>query len=265
MIRCTVLGTGTSIRRPDGRAPAGYLVEGAGATVLVDPGPGALHRAQAAGLNFETLDAVAATHLHLDHINDLGMLFFTLRSPRVNRTKRLLVLGGPGIDGYVSRLRKLHGKWAEPRGYGRALQEGARWRMEVAQLGIQAGPVDHIPGAIGLRFMAPDGTTLVYSGDTTGCDDLITLARGADVLLMACSAPDDAPMAKHCTPSDVARVASAAKVRRVILTHFYPGIDPDAAAAQVAGATGIPCEAATDGFVFEAQAPDRDDPAFRVV
>jgi ribonuclease BN (tRNA processing enzyme) len=265
VIRCTILGTGTSIRRPDGRAPAGYLVEGGGASILVDPGPGAMHRAVAQGLDLAAFDAVAATHLHLDHISDLGMLFFTLRAPQVQRTKRLLVLGGPGIDGYVSRLRKLHGVWAEPRGYGRAVQEGARWRVEVGTLGVQAGPVDHIPGAVGLRFMSADGSTLVYSGDTTGCDDLITLAKGADVLIMACSAPDDAPMAKHATPSAVARVAAAAQVRRVILTHFYPDIDPAAAAAQVAGATGIPCEAAGDGFVVEAQAPPRDDPSFRVV
>jgi ribonuclease BN (tRNA processing enzyme) len=264
VIRCTILGTGTSIHRP-GRWPAGYVVEGGDAVVLMDPGPGAIHRAVAAGLDLRTLDAVAVSHLHLDHVSDLGMLFFTLRSPQVARTKRLLVLGGEGLDDYVGGLRALHGAWAEPRGYGRALQAEAQWRVEVGKLAIQAGPVDHIPDAVGFRFMSPDGSTLVYSGDTTGCDDLVTLARGADCLIMACSAPDDAPMPKHSTPSVVARVASAAQVRRVVLTHFYPDIDPDAAAAHVANRTGIPCHAAHDGEVIEAQAPPRDDPRFRVV
>jgi ribonuclease BN (tRNA processing enzyme) len=176
-----------------------------------------------------------------------------------------LVLGGPGLDRYVATLHELNGKWAKPKGYGRAIQAEERWRLEVGTLSVQAGPVDHVDGAVGFRFMAPDGTALVYSGDTTGCDGLIELARGADCLIVECAAPDDAPIGKHATPSSVARVAQAAGVRRVILTHFYPGIDPEAAAAQVAGATGIPCEAAHDGFVVEAQAPPPDDPSFRVV
>ncbi len=264
MIRCTILGTGTSIYRA-GRTPAGYLIEGGDAAILMDPGPGAVHRAVAAGMNLATLDAVAVSHLHLDHVSDLGMLFFTLRSPQVTRTKRLLVVGGPGLDDYVSGLRALHGTWAQPRGYGRAVQAEAQWRMEIGQLGVQAGPVDHIDGAMGFRFMSPDGSSLVYSGDTTGCDDLIELAHGADVLVMACSAPDDKPMPGHSTPGIVARVASAAQVQRVVLTHFYPSIDPDTAAAQVSNLTGIPCHAAHDGEVIEAQAPPRDDPTFRVV
>lgn len=264
MIRCTILGSGTSLPLP-GRTPAGYLVESGGTSILVDPGPGAIQRGFRAGLDLAALDAVAVSHLHPDHVNDLGQLFFTLRSPDVARTKRLLVLGGPGLDRYVAALHELNGKWAKPKGYGRALQCEARWRLDVGALGIQAGPVEHIDGAVGFRFMAPDGSCLVYSGDTTGCDGLAALARGADCLIVECAAPDDAPIGKHATPASVARVAARAGVRRIVLTHFYPGIDPDAAAAQVAAATGIPCIAAHDGMVVEAQAPPRDDPSFRVV
>jgi len=263
VIRCTILGSGTSLPVPD-RAPPGYLIHGGGRTVLVDPGPGAVHRAGVAGVDLATLEVVCVSHLHLDHCNDLGQLLFTLRNPRLARTAPLVVAGGPGLTRHLEGLVRLHGGWVDADGYSLRVQSDARWRFAAGTLGIQAGPVDHITGSVGFRFMGPDGATLVYTGDTTGDDDTITLARGADCLLMECSSPDDAPIPKHSTPADVIRVARAARVRRVVLTHFYPGIDATVAAAQVADATGIPCTAAVDGQVLEVVAPAPDDPAFRV-
>ena len=264
MIRCTILGSGVSIPVP-GRTPSAYLVQGGGASVLVDPGPGACHRAGVAGADLTQLDAVCVSHLHLDHCNDLAQLLFTLRNPTLTRTRRLVVAGGPGLQRHLDALYKVHGGWVEPRGYELTVHAEARWRIGVGELGIQAGPVEHIAGSVGFRFMGPGGASLVYSGDTTGDEDLTRLALGADCLVMECAAPDDAPIPKHATPRDVARVATAARVRRVVLTHFYPGIDPGAAAKQVADTTGIRCDAAADGMVLEVEAPPRDHPDFRVV
>ena len=250
MIRCVVLGSGTSVPVP-GRAPPGLLVEGGGATVLVDPGPGACHRAGVAGAALPALDAVCVSHLHLDHVNDLALLFFALHNPELARTKPLLVAGGAGLARYLEGLERLHGRWVAPQGFALTVVDDAPWRLAVADLAIAAAPTDHIPGAVAFRFTAPGGASLVYSGDTTGDDGLAALARDADCLVMECSAPDDAPLPKHSTPRDVIRVARAARVRRVVLTHFYAGVDPAAAARQVADATGVPCEAAHDGMVVD--------------
>jgi ribonuclease BN (tRNA processing enzyme) len=251
MIRCTILGSGTSVP-VTGRAPPGLLVAGGGATVLVDPGPGACHRAGGAGADLRTLDAVCVSHLHLDHVNDLGVLFFALHNPALARTKPLLVAGGPGLGRYRDGLERLHGRWVAPEGHARTVVEDAPWRLAVGGLAIEARPTDHIPGAVAFRFETPVGASLVYSGDTTGDDGLVALSAGADCLVMECSASDAAPIPKHSTPRDVIRVVRAARVRRVVLTHFYPELpDPAAAAAQVADATGVPCEAAVDGMVVE--------------
>jgi len=81
--RLIVLGSGTAVPRAD-RASSCYLVDdGAGHVLLVDLGPGALHRAAAAGCALPDIDAVLLTHVHPDHCADLVALQFALRNPNV--------------------------------------------------------------------------------------------------------------------------------------------------------------------------------------
>jgi ribonuclease BN (tRNA processing enzyme) len=88
----------------------------------------------------------------------------------------------------------------------------------------------------------------VISGDTAYSPELVELARGADVLVhevlylpgvdrLAARYPNAARLrehlvASHSTPEDVGRVAAAAKVKTLVLTHFVPGDDPSITDAQ---------------------------------
>src|SRR6185437_9074432 len=98
------------------------------------------------------------------------------------------------------------------------------------------------------RFDTPDGS-VVFTGDTGPSQAVAALARNADVLLSdvcLCDSPANvhptdtstagrqtaAAMDKeedfhmrneHLTPGDVGRLAAAAHVKVVILTHFVPG------------------------------------------
>jgi ribonuclease BN (tRNA processing enzyme) len=86
--------------------------------------------------------------------------------------------------------------------------------------------VDHEPpeaGAMGC-MVERDGTRLVYTGDTRPTKRLTEAARGADVLIHE-SGGLDAQAAEvhrlgHSTAGDAARVAAAAGVGRLILTHI---------------------------------------------
>jgi ribonuclease BN (tRNA processing enzyme) len=62
---------------------------------------------------------------------------------------------------------------------------------------------------------------LVYSGDTGPCEQLVTAARGADLLLCEASFLDgeDNPPDLHLTGREAGEHATAAGVRRLILTH----------------------------------------------
>ena len=50
------------------------------------------------------------------------------------------------------------------------------------------------------------------------------LARGADLLILECSFPDEEAIAGHLTPSEAGDIATRAGAKKLLLTHFYPEI-----------------------------------------
>jgi ribonuclease BN (tRNA processing enzyme) len=90
--------------------------------------------------------------------------------------------------------------------------------------------------ALAYRFDTPDGS-VAFSGGTTVNEDLITLARGADILIHQVAdlnylkrhGTDDAKLARmpalHTDVTQVGDVAERARVREPILSHYLPA-DP---------------------------------------
>jgi ribonuclease Z len=98
------------------------------------------------------------------------------------------------------------------------------------------------------------GRRIVYCTDTRPCAASVELARGADVLVHEATYGDDmaseAPARGHSTAADAARIAAAAGVRRLVLTHFsarYRDVAPLLAEAR---AIFPETEAAADFAVF---------------
>ena len=108
---------------------------------------------------------------------------------------------------------------------------------------VTAVLVEHAPvfPSFSYRFDTGEGS-IVLSGDTAPCANLIALARGADILVhevfdddAANPRPDDEGwearqrrhhlVTSHTPLSAVGRVAAEAQVRRLVLTHFIPGDD----------------------------------------
>jgi len=115
--------------------------------------------------------------------------------------------------------------------------------MQDENVSVTAALVDHPPivPAFAYRFDAAD-RSIVISGDTTPSDNLIELARGADVLVhealyvpgvdrIVSSVPNavalkQSIMSHHTTAEDAGRVAQAAGVKMLVLSHFVPPDDP---------------------------------------
>ena len=115
--------------------------------------------------------------------------------------------------------------------------------MRDANLTVTAALVHHPPmdRAFAYRFDAAD-RSIVISGDTTQSDGLVELARGADVLVHealypagidrlaagVANAPDlkRSIMSHHTTAEDAGRVAQAAGVTTLVLSHLVPAEDP---------------------------------------
>jgi ribonuclease BN (tRNA processing enzyme) len=107
---------------------------------------------------------------------------------------------------------------------------------------VSATLVDHSPvwPAFAFRFDSDDGS-IVFSGDTKRSDNLIKLAKGADVLVHEVivtshvvrrfpspRSPADEGLMQHLlnghTPvEEVGSIAEAAGVKKLVLNHFVPG------------------------------------------
>jgi ribonuclease BN (tRNA processing enzyme) len=97
-------------------------------------------------------------------------------------------------------------------------------RRQLQSLAMISAPVRHTAQSLAYRVQDPQGKSLVYSGDTAFCDEIVHLARGCDLLILECSFPDDEDAEGHLTPSLAGRVASLAGVKKLLLIHFYPEV-----------------------------------------
>lgn len=89
--------------------------------------------------------------------------------------------------------------------------------------------VVHPIEAYGLRVEEPStGRVLAYSGDTAWCDNLVELARDADVFL--CEAtwgaePVGKPEDMHISGQEAGKAARLAGVHTLVLVHIPPWVD----------------------------------------
>ena len=220
----TILGSGTAIPSLRRGSP-GLLVEVAGQSLLFDGGAGTLPRLLKAGVTVLELDRVFYTHLHPDHTGDLVPLLFALRNPAWQRTKPLYLTGPRGFRAYYESLVGVYGDWIAAKTYELVLDEVVKEATEGEGFRVIPWEVVHIKHSLCYRVESAEGRSIVFSGDTTFCDAIIDAARGADLLVLECSAPDEEPMKNHLTPTQAGEIAALAGCRRLVLTHFYPICD----------------------------------------
>jgi ribonuclease Z len=244
-MRVTLLGTGCPQAHRHRFGPA-TLVRTAGRSFLVDCGSGVTQRLIAAGSSGAKLDALLLTHLHSDHAVDLYQLVVSSWHQGRDRPQR--ILGPAGTRAFAEatmavwrREREQRIAW-ERRPSTAALEldvvefeEGVIWDADGVR--ILAFEVDHRPvaPAFGFRFEAA-GCRAALSGDTRVCDNLVTWAKAADLLVHECFIHQemlarrggradpglDNVAAYHTRSSEVGRVASRAGVRLLVLNHFVP-------------------------------------------
>ncbi|QDU84956.1 ribonuclease Z [Planctomycetes bacterium Pla163] len=288
--RLWVVGSGSALPRA-GHGCSGYALEpGDGSIVLLDAGPGTVRGLGAFGGTVDRIRGVVLSHEHTDHCADLLHLLFARRNPGVGEIPELELVGPRGTAALLARCQVWAGRTDE---HGNALPTDGVRVLEVdpssearaadgastvrcGTLRLEPTATFHTSNAVAWRVTFESGFVLVYSGDcpaeeSGGHAALAELARGADLLLVECSAPDTAPLPGHLTPSSVAAIAGEARPRHVLLTHFYPDLEPDDAVAAVErhleeragsepdrGRTEIAVAAARDGLGLRL-APGRID------
>ncbi len=261
-LRVLLCGTSSPIPSPR-RAEACTAIFAGGRMWIVDTGPGSWRNLALLRIRGEAIGGVLYTHLHSDHIAELGE--FNLQTWVAGRPGPLRVYGPDGVDDLVHGFAQAY---AADTGFrtahhGAALLPPERAAMIPVRIALEhadatrvldeSGVVvtafavahDPVKPAFGYRFEY-GGRSVVVSGDTAPSPNLVAQARGADVLvheaqanglvrIMATVAHDvgESRVAKimgdipsyHTDPADAAREAVAAGVRLLVLTHFTPPPD----------------------------------------
>jgi len=233
-VKITVLGCSGSVPGPD-LPTSGYLVEADGFGIVVDIGAGTFGKLQTHCSPFD-VDAVLLSHLHLDHCADFAALTtFRRQHPRPPYDPRVRKLPVHAPTGASVRLANAH---AASRSEPESLEdvfEFSTLRPGEFRLGpftVVVARMRHICEAYGFRFEF-GGRSLVFSGDTAACPELVELARGADVLMADTAWQDrgSRPDNLHMSGREAAEIATEAGVERLLLTHVLPWSDRDAVLA----------------------------------
>jgi ribonuclease Z len=261
-LRILLCGTASPIPSPR-RAEACTAVFAGGHMWIVDTGPGSWGTLALRRVRGEAIGAIFYTHLHSDHIGELGE--FNLQTWVAGRPGPLRVYGPDGVSQLVhgfaeayaadTRFRTAHhGSDLLPPDRAAMIPivvelDGADAKRVLDEDGVvvTAFAVAHDPvkPAFGYRFDY-GGRSVVISGDTRPSANLVAQARGADVLVHeaqanaivhtmqeAARAAGESRIAKilgdipsyHTSPADAAREAVTAGVQLLVFTHLTPPPD----------------------------------------
>lgn len=246
-LRFTLLGSGSPTPNLARCHPALLVEWGDRGRMLVDAGDGVVAQLLRAGVELQDVEHVALTHMHWDHI--LGYPAFIWGSWTAGR-RRLTTFGPAGTEAMhrqlVADYYDAQAAWAIDLGYPASgwrdvdiheVKPG--WSTVVDGCIVRAGRVVHPPmSAVAYRFEY-SGRSLVVSGDTAACAELVEFSRRADALVVdACAAPPPvsaSPQRRdlierlrgfHATPDECVAMAGEAEVGHVVLTHHLPDVVP---------------------------------------
>ena len=280
MARVTILGAkGGPAVRQGGAMPTALLVEMGGAQVVVDCGLGVTRGLVNAEMDLRQLSHIVITHLHSDHVLELGALIHTAWTTGLKTP--VDVWGPAGLreywDGFMAAMAFDCDLRVRDEGRPRLgdlvrlhlLEEGA---FSIGPISARALRVPHPPvtDCFALRLEAA-GKVLCLSADTAHFPPLADFARGADVLLHEAMLPAgiEAIIAKtgmgdklrnhlhasHSTALEAAQIAQAAGVGHLVLYHLIPADDPDFTSdhwrAAIKGRWDGPFTLAHDGLSLE--------------
>jgi len=221
--------------------------------LMIDCGNGVARQLAFANVPLPALRHVFLTHQHSDHNADYGNLIWlawaaglgtridTWGPPPLEKMTRLFFeMNKYDIDVRIANEGRVP---LVPLVHTHELRKGGSV-MSDDHVKVTATLVDHPPvvPAFAYRFDAAD-RSIVISGDTAPSDNLVKLARGAEVLVHSAMYPPaidrlvarvpnaaalKASILGHQTSAeDAGRVAQAAGVKTLVLSHLVPPDDPE--------------------------------------
>jgi ribonuclease BN (tRNA processing enzyme) len=251
--RLILLGTGGGPRPRKASSASAQVILSNDLAYVIDCGDGVARQLAFAGVPFTALRHIFITHQHSDHTADYGNLVWLAWTAGLST--RVDAWGPPPLDRMTklffqmnaadinTRMKNERRVAIEPLIHVHEIRRGGIV-MADENIKVTAALVDHPPviPAFGFRFDARD-RSIVISGDTAPSDNVVKLARGADVLVHSVMYPpaidrlvgrvSNAPalkesiLAHQTSAEDAGRIAEAAGVHTLVLSHLVPADDPE--------------------------------------
>ena len=218
----TILGSGTPVPLLE-RSNAAYLLEINNKKLLFDSGAGTIRRLLELKINLIDINHIFYTHLHNDHINDLGAIIWS-NNYGVIRDIPLNLYGPNGFKKYFKILLK---KLLKPEKlyFDITIKELKNTIIKIGDITIKTYKTVHSSTTKSIIYRIEyKNKSFVYTGDTEYCNEAIEAARNADVLLAECTCIDNKKVEGHLTPSLAGKLAAKANAKLLILTHFSPAV-----------------------------------------
>ncbi len=214
-MKLTVIGNNGPYPKAGG-ACSGYLLEEKDTKILIDCGNGVL----SALLNIcdaEELDAVLLSHLHSDHMSDILILKYAIGIKKSKgKFSGSIPLYLPMEDeDLVNRLNYNDAFKLIPINE----EEG----LNINGLEIEFKEMQHSVKTYAIKVKNKD-KVFVYSADTSYNEGLVEFADEADFFLCESGIleNDKNENSNHLTPAEAGIIATKAKAKRLVLTHFSP-------------------------------------------
>lgn len=247
-MRLTVLGSDGTWPGEAGQC-SGYLLTHEGFHLWLDAGTGTFARLQE-HVGIDDVGAMLVTHGHADHFLDMIPAFYARHYGGLG-TAGLPFYSPEGFFDVASKLVSENGRdvMAEAYSFGQ-LAHGTK--VEIGPFRVTAFEMTHIGVySLGYRIEA-GGHVLAFSGDTGPCENAVEMARGADLFLCEATYQDPSELTFfHLSATQAAEHATAAEVKRLVLTHLTPGLDHGTSLEQAANGFAGAIDVAVPEVVWE--------------
>lgn len=241
--------------RSEAAMPTSSMLLMDGKTIIVDCGIGVTRSIVASGVSLLDIDAIFITHLHSDHLLELGPLLHTIWTSGLR--KPLDIYGPQGIQQYLQ-------------GFLQSMQFDNHIRVEdegrmpledlinftvftdgfvavVKTIKVSALKVDHPPveECYALSF-DNESKKIVFSADTAYFEPLAKFASECDVLVHEAMLMEGVEnllkrtpnasrlrehlLASHSTVEEACKIATLARAKHLVFNHLIPADDPDISA-----------------------------------
>ena len=245
-----ILGSGAPAPTPE-RYGSSYVLKVGDEYLMFDCGPATTYKLGRMGMSPTQIDPLFFTHHHFDHDVDYPCFLLTRWDSGAGQENRLSVYGpklteqlterildenvGAFAHDWIARInhplsltaytdrggvlpRKPPSVDASDIGPGK-VYDGKDWE-------VISAPAEHVQpwlDSLAYRVNTPEGS-FVFTGDTTPCETVVDLAKGADVIVFVCVGIEeelaDRPERKYMAGTlGVGKLAQEAGAGKLVLVH----------------------------------------------